>query len=519
MKRTLALLVCTGALVYLCAAPKEPLDKLPLGRDTTFVVGPLDKNGDVDYEDALNAEMSKGVTAANNANVLLVRTFPARAGTGEPPAFYHWLGCEPPTGDDALVGFDRFTTDVIQVPEGQRDALNEFRDRAANRAWVAKDCPPLAEWIKGNAKPLAVAHEAVKRERYFNPLVTRRAAGEPSYLVGALPTVQPYRELGALLAARATLRTGEGKYDEAWADIVACFRLARHMSYGGTLVEGLVGVSIGDTAARAAYAHLDRAPLTAEQARARMKELADLPPLAPIAVKIGTCERMMGLNAVQSARRDPARHPWLETLLTGTREPTGAERRAFARVDWVAVMRAFNVWYDRHAEALGAKDRAARQRATEALRKELAERKAVFDKPEDLKRVLEAKDAPRAFAQLLGDALIATVGPAFRSVADSRDRADQTARTLQVALALAAHKADTGKYPARLADLAPKYLKDVPADLFADEKPLVYKARDNGYQFYSVGVNGKDDGGKTYGDDPAGDDLGLALPLPDPKKP
>ena len=98
--------------------------------------------------------------------------------------------------------------------------------------------------------------------------------------------------------------------------------------------------------------------------------------------------------------------------------------------------------------------------------------------------------------------------------------AAQTDRTLQVAFALAAYKADTKKYPAKLEDLTPKYLKEVPTDLFLDDKPLIYKLREKGYQFYSVGVNGKDDSGKTYGDDPpGGDDLGLALPLPELNNP
>ena len=32
--------------------------------------------------------------------------------------------------------------------------------------------------------------------------------------------------------------------------------------------------------------------------------------------------------------------------------------------------------------------------------------------------------------------------------------------------------------------------------------------------FYSVGVNGKDDGGRKIDDDPPGDDLPVSMPLP-----
>src|SRR5262249_52975358 len=52
-----------------------------------------------------------------------------------------------------------------------------------------------------------------------------------------------------------------------------------------------------------------------------------------------------------------------------------------------------------------------------------------------------------------------------------------------------------GKYPARLDDLAPAYLKEVPLD-FMDGKPLRYRTKEDGtFLLYSVGEDGKDDGG------------------------
>jgi hypothetical protein len=45
-------------------------------------------------------------------------------------------------------------------------------------------------------------------------------------------------------------------------------------------------------------------------------------------------------------------------------------------------------------------------------------------------------------------------------------------------------------------------------------KALIYRASANGYLFYSVGVNGQDEGGRLADDDPAGDDLPVRMPLP-----
>jgi hypothetical protein len=61
--------------------------------------------------------------------------------------------------------------------------------------------------------------------------------------------------------------------------------------------------------------------------------------------------------------------------------------------------------------------------------------------------------------------------------------------------------------------LAPKYLKEIPIDLFSG-KPLIFHSFPSGYTLYSVGVNGKDDGGQGYNDNPRGDDIVIRMPLP-----
>ena len=91
--------------------------------------------------------------------------------------------------------------------------------------------------------------------------------------------------------------------------------------------------------------------------------------------------------------------------------------------------------------------------------------------------------------------------PAVRKVQSAYDRAEQLDRNLRVAFAMAAYHADNGKYPAKLDDLAPKYLAKVPDDVFSG-KALIYKPGENGFLVYSVGVNGQDDGGRWIDDEP-----------------
>ncbi len=55
-----------------------------------------------------------------------------------------------------------------------------------------------------------------------------------------------------------------------------------------------------------------------------------------------------------------------------------------------------------------------------------------------------------------------------------RIRTVQNDHNLRIAFALKAYHKDNGRYPAKLTDLAPKYIASVPDDLFSG-KPLIYK--------------------------------------------
>ncbi|MCW3054956.1 MAG: hypothetical protein JWN14_4126 [Chthonomonadales bacterium] len=72
---------------------------------------------------------------------------------------------------------------------------------------------------------------------------------------------------------------------------------------------------------------------------------------------------------------------------------------------------------------------------------------------------------------------------------------------LLVMLALHTFRLEQGRYPASLTELAPAYLKKLPDDPFALQGTFGYHLDGNRYLLYSVGPDGKDDGGKRI-DDP-----------------
>ncbi|MDO8682846.1 MAG: hypothetical protein Q7N50_05125 [Armatimonadota bacterium] len=82
---------------------------------------------------------------------------------------------------------------------------------------------------------------------------------------------------------------------------------------------------------------------------------------------------------------------------------------------------------------------------------------------------------------------------------------------LTVTLALRAYHSDHGRYPNSLSELAPVYIKKIPNDQFALNSPLRYKRVGGKYTLYSVGPDGKDNGGKAI-NDPKGNAILRGLP-------
>lgn len=93
------------------------------------------------------------------------------------------------------------------------------------------------------------------------------------------------------------------------------------------------------------------------------------------------------------------------------------------------------------------------------------------------------------------DPLCRVIAPAFANTG-LKERVTYTeSGLLLVALALRAYQADHGRYPETLAELAPVYLKQLPEDPFAQAGTFQYRLTGDSYLLYSIGVDGKDDGG------------------------
>jgi hypothetical protein len=518
-----ALGVLIVLLVYAALPGRWTLTVSP---ETTYVTEPVDAEGFVDYPTALNERLRKGVTPETNANVLIWKALgPRPEGATMPPEYFQWLGMEqPPEQGDYFIDSDKFFEKELKAllvkapkPLDPTDALSKWRDRvdrAARWPWKKGEYPDVADWLKQNEKPLAVLVEASRRPEYFNPLVARSNDPRTPRILGSLlPSAQKCREVCRALSCRAMARVADGDFDGAWQDLLACQRLGRLIGRSGTILESLVGVALVATATDRQLILLGHGTHSAQQILAWQEDLRKLPPMRPFAEKLDLGERFQTLDSLQSivcSRGD-------DKSTTAGQPPLadGFWDRVFTRgMDFDPAFRNANQAFDEYVAAARLADRAKRKDTVAAISARFDQATRATAQKGSLAKLVSSR-AERG--EQIGNIMIALLLPAIEKVLDSGDRTQQTQTNLEIAFALAAYRADHGRYPPRLDDLAPKYLARIPLDLFSG-RPLIYRPTENGYLLYSVGVNGIDEDGRWTDDDPKGDDLRVRMPVSEPAR-
>jgi hypothetical protein len=285
------------------------------------------------------------------------------------------------------------------------------------------------------------------------------------------------------------------------------------MSKGGTLIETLVGIAIESIACNSTLTFLSHGNHSSKQLRAWLDDLQKMPPATSFADKLET-ERFLTLDTMQYiAIVGPQELSQLDGPMGGASRKSPFLDKLFTRsVDFDPAFRNANQMFDRCVAACRKPDRATRKQELALVEADLKKAKSaayvgVIDK-------LTMGKTKRGEA--IGNIMIALLFPAIQKVQDACDRVVQIQNNLQVALALAACRADLKRYPESLAELAPKYIAKVPGDLFSGDA-LIYKRIDDGYLLYSVGVNEFDDDGRWTDDEPKGDDPRVRMPVTEPR--
>jgi len=297
IRRILVALIVLGILA--CIFVLLLRSRLEIGRETTFVTGPLTPDGWIDYAAALHQRLSDGVKAEDNAAILLDQAFGPSA---IPPELTHryfeWISTDPlPEQGDYVLSQGVFMQQKLEFPHAPPDlkeAMTEEFQRSHEQPWTRRDCPIVAEWLDANVNPLELIERAAMRSQYYSPLVTNDGLVQGEIA----STMQNLRESARLLVTRAMFRLGDNDIPGAWSDLLVCHRLARLSSQRAPgIVSFQTAMAVESIAARGDEALVAHG-LSLGLARKCLDDHAQLLPFGSLVDLIDERERLVSLDAI-----------------------------------------------------------------------------------------------------------------------------------------------------------------------------------------------------------------------------
>jgi hypothetical protein len=289
------------------------------------------------------------------------------------------------------------------------------------------------------------------------------------------------------LALRSAARLAQGQTAEAAADVVLAFRLGDSLREDPYQISQLVRYASDAIALHALWEGLIDHRWSDEQL-ARFQDVLTRRDYAPGLIRAIECERNIAGYELERICADRfGRLQQLDTL-GGNTSPSEAEEYSSAisflmpdgwfRQNQAQLMLGYQNLLDSARTAMKPTPRAQALKEAQAL-EEVADRFLIQ---------ASTPTTPRNF-------LVRRLLPSLGKASQRAQRAITLARLGTVACALERHHRAHGRYPESLLDLGPATLKSLPDDWMSGQ-PFHYLRTDSGrFELWSVGPDGKDDGG------------------------
>jgi hypothetical protein len=311
-------------------------------------------------------------------------------------------------------------------------------------------------WIRKNSVPLRLLRQGFSYP-YREPPNRSSTATFSHYAL--------FRNLARLLIIESHAKSERGDWAGASQSALDVLRLGHDVPRGGALIAALVGYAINAIGRKELYnvvPHLDAA--TSRTAARQIEKLeADRFTYAEVMQE----EKWFGLASLQDSMRKPN---WRSSLFSDD------ELELLESLDWKT-----------------------------RLQMQMVSKRQVMD---NYIRYMDSMIAQGKLPYASGstpipipnDPVNQMVLPVFERARwnDARDELGNI--LLEVMLALRAFQLQHGSYPLTLNALVPSYLTSVPRDPFGGGEALRYRITGDTYMLYSIGPDGKDDGGKAIND-------------------
>lgn len=486
---------------------RAPTDAQPVsitvGEKTTWVTKPVGENGRVDFVEAVNS-LAMPVQENENAVTLLLEAL----GSGLEMANDHEAFVKRFGGSGRIVQqSDKIPSqsDFAKANEIEYDSFYDDCAAATSKPWTREQFPDVHKWVARSEAGLELCVAATRRSKYFYPLVsdldeeTRKLV---TPLTGVLlPLPQQTRQVARALAARAMLRAGEGDQAGAISDIVALARLGRLLQQGSTVIEFLIGIATERIADLCVVGYINSGLLDFSGAERLLRELADVPETRRVAEIVHGTER---LSAIDSLVAIADHGPSVLSMVADLKmDPAKFDAR---RVDFDQALITINTWYDRLDAALAKPTFREQQTALEQLEQRV--KVAAKGSAAKVAQLFAGSATDRGTAgKQLADVIAGLMLPALTMVHEAETRSLATRQLTVVSLEVHRRRETEPSYQATIESLPP----DLQRDPFTGN-PIIVQTVGNTLKIYSLGPNGKDDGGpETETSTGISDDIGWTL--------
>lgn len=279
------------------------------------------------------------------------------------------------------------------------------------------------------------------------------------------PQYAKFRSLARLIELQARVKAAKGDWNGSMNAALNAIQLGEEIPHGGALVGMLVGVSCqaqGRCHVWAADSHL-----SSSETKASIKRLEHISARHVRSSGILTEEKWAFEGATLELMH---KKDWAGELLSAVEDDGWGHRDGFQRV------------------------------LAKALIRTTGKHKIIANYTNYMDHCIA--DATQPYAAHLAetppptDLYNSIISPYYVKARTREVDAEAQNVLLLTELALRAYKLDHGGYPAALSTLVPGYLKAVPTDPFSLSRPLNYKPKGATFVLYSVGPDGKDDGGQ-----------------------
>ena len=340
------------------------------------------------------------------------------------------------------------------------------------RKHLAANEPALAEWRKGTEQTQAV----VVQPKDMN--IDMR-----------IDVVFKLRSMSGLALLKADQCLAEGDVESAWEWHRAAIRCGQHVSQNGCSSQRLVGISFFGQAAKGIPRWAEHPQVTAAQLQSAIEDLRTSEELATPNSEALKCEYVLLSDLLRRDRLDEfLDHSGgtLPSLYRGGTPPSlyRAQTLVLGEPEYSKrlIRHAFDNW-------LSEIDKPRWQQAP--LSPGVF---ALFEIPASRRLSMPPRDLE---ARIMSQSLAMQLIPAVSQFNEAIQRAAACEAALKLTLACQLYHRLHGDWPARLEDLTPDVLSELPADpLGKSGETLRIKRDGDELIIYSVGWNGADDGGQ-----------------------